>query len=333
MALLLEDKRRVHLLQLEFEKPTGKQWASVPKLLDIYNRMDSVVAAIGSLPGAKQRDLFSEDELAEVDTGALRQYRIQERRNDGEFLVFLLGVTADGGADPTVRDFNTGKRRALKKGPTEGNDYTAHLLVMVNEFETGKHLAVLESVPGLARTGAALALMKLARPAIRSIQDLDNDKKPQRNPCNICLKPLEIQELSKTVAAGKLWSFEYARLNTDYGDVDQADVRYSRDIRATFLDKPVTGDGFLTWFPRIFRGGKEQKYETGRLKYTDREGRECHFDFNLSDSLEEVEKSLVSESTTIANLSPKLSQALDAIHEQLVERMKEWALLKYRGKE
>jgi hypothetical protein len=131
--------------------PSDYRWVSVGKLV-MRNRKDSPHYA----PTFSLQDLISALEDRKNKGLAFRGYAKNTRGmwchhidNDNDFHQIILETGDKNVAGVSYYDFSTGNSRDIKKKEDEGGHYTSHVMIKKNPDSFGRHLILVEKVPGI----------------------------------------------------------------------------------------------------------------------------------------------------------------------------------------
>ena len=128
-----------------------------------------------------------------------------------KYYVFLLHDVNSNAADVAFYNLETSKRRYMNKQPSEGGLYSSHVLVRTEPDDAGRHLVLIEKVPGVylssvkAHFGWASHITK-------------GTDQPRTHLPVIELDGFQSITIKEALDTGRLRDIEFVKVVKDYGD-------------------------------------------------------------------------------------------------------------------
>ncbi|QNU63669.1 hypothetical protein [Vreelandella titanicae] len=159
--------------------PTNYRWISVGKI-KILNRNRSPEGA----PPYELMDLINALRGSQEQSGGKREYQRQTRLmwchpiSDRDQYYCVLAQVGDRDVSDTAwYDFETDKTRDSGKRDTEGAHYCAHILIRKRPDASGRHLLLLEKVPGINFSSLKAHFNWILNRATPKTFDVDEEEK------------------------------------------------------------------------------------------------------------------------------------------------------------
>lgn len=224
--------------------PTDYRWISVGKI-KIQNRGHSPVGA----PQHDLTDLISRLDTVHDSPEGKRVYQKDTRLmwcnpvvDNGEYYGLLMQVGDRDVADTAWIDFTTEKTRNSGKKDTEGAHYCAHVLIKMQADAHGRHLLLLEKVPGINFTSLKAHfnwILNSAPPKIFKVEDEDKSYKGKTEIDGFQSKTLQHAMTTGTILDLQLIGHEAQEQGQDEADL----VRETSRLVKLDVHRQVDADG------------------------------------------------------------------------------------------
>ena len=201
----------------------------------------------------------------------LHQLEIDEER---DCALVLFHYTDTNLSDPAFKNIKSGNVRVAGKNQGEGIAVSAHMLIDLNTLKNqgaSKHLALIESVPGISKTVLEKALNAfffkiIARPQWTFGGKPDKQGKPCRP--NFSISALAADNLKDGLAHRMLTGIKLIT-KTPQNDLDE-DVLIPKENQISFkISKNLGMDSISDLLHRVSRKAKDEGYTILKVQYND----------------------------------------------------------------
>lgn len=311
--------------------PSNYRWIVVGNLA-IRNRADAPHYApnfvIGDLIAALNDRIVREDVLRPYSKNS-RLMWCADLVEDDHYYCLILQVGDKNVSGVSFLHFETLKTRDIEKGEDEGGHYAAHILIRKEADQHGRHLIMIEKVPGIYLSSVKDHLAWVCRNELyeKEVQDDDGNRKRFRPV--FAIDGHQSRTIREALRTGTLQDVEFISHEANYEDgLDEDSIVEEIVHEARWeVKKRVTEDQAGTIFGRIggflegFRGGADDtqifvriKADNGQIRRT-----EVHHDGD-----EILEQAFV-QNEIVSDFDSPLTQRYETFRQDMVKKMIEVA--------
>lgn len=317
---------------------TSYRWVSVGKLTVRNNAQ-----APDDAPNFGLNDLLGAMRTVELRPEGLRAYQNNERRMwfgpvvaERDFCFFIVQTGDLTAADPAFVDFGTLATRDAGKHDNEGSHFCSHVLIATSPDQLGRHLILLEKVPGISVTTLKAHFNWLLNQP-RAARTLDVDGEPKTYRGVVEIDSYQSTTLSAAMTLGTVMDMTFVGNQTlDQGIDEQPLVREkSRQVRWD-IGRRVDRAGALA----LLRDGidfargwedveDDSKQLLVRIKSHDGQIKTAAVSAEaeaVADAAQEALEGAFCLNERITNFDAPLTQRYDGIRDDVVEKLKERAV-------
>lgn len=316
---------------------TSYRWVSVGKLTVRNNAQ-----APDGAPSFGLGDLLGAMRAVEQQPEGLRAYQNNERRMwfgptaaEQNYCFFVVQTGDLTAADPAFVDFGTLATRDAGKHDNEGSHFCSHVLIALNPDPVGRHLILLEKVPGVSFTTLKAHFNWLLNQP-RAARTLDVDGEPKTYRGVVEIDSYQSTTLSAAMTSGTVMDMTFVgNQMLDQGVDEQPLVREkSRQVRWE-IGRRVDNAGALALLRDgidFARGWEDVEHDSKqllvRIKSHDGQIKTAAVAAEaeaVADAAQEALEGAFCLNERIANFDVPLTQRYDNIRDDVVEKLKERA--------
>lgn len=292
--------------------------AKVPSLNELYDVWDDVQSNGGF--------------VLQREKGTVT-YRIGDMKiENNDMLVMLVRKCDQNAPDATYSNVNTGSFRTAPKKPDEGGDTAAHLCISL-KVQTGEpdtYLCLMEGVTGLSHRHVQPLLNNIIRkvckddPATFKYAHPSGAKDADGNPVTTSFVPLVelkghmAENFARDIELGKVTGVELVKQAQQTAVGGSAYLKEKESALRIEVDKKIPPKDRLENIVDAIRQ-KKNTYDTGRIRFTDRDGKGHTVDIDLNSG--SVDQELYIKSYKEENINPALAYSSEDIVDHFSQRL------------
>ncbi|MBO0332607.1 hypothetical protein J0X12_03215 [Sneathiella sp. CAU 1612] len=307
--------------------PSNYRWIAVGNLA-IRNRANAPHYApafvIGDLIAALT-DRIAREDVYRPYSKSSRLMWCADLAEDNDYYRLILQVGDKNVSGVSFLHFETLETRDIEKDEDEGGHYAAHILIKKTADHLGRHLILIEKVPGIYLSSVKDHFAWVCKSALyeKEAQDDDGDTKRFRPVFEI--DGHQSKTIREALRTGTLQDVEFIGHEENHGDGLDEDPIVEEVVHEARWEvkKRVTEDQAQTIFGRVgdflgrFRDGADDTQIFVRIKAANGQIKRTEVHHNGDEILEQtfVQNEIVSE------FDPPLTQRYEAFRQDMIQKM------------
>ena len=311
--------------------PSNYRWIVVGKLA-IRNRANAPHYApdfvIGDLIAALT-DRIARDDVYRSYSKNSRLMWCDDLEDDDDYYRLILQVGDKNVTGVSFLHFDTKETRDIEKEEEEGGHYAAHILIKKTADQFGKHLILIEKVPGIYLSSVKDHLAWVCKNPLYEKEVQDDDGAPKRFRPVFEIDGHQSKTIREALRTGTLQDIEFIGHEENHEDgLDEDPIVEEVVHEARWeIKKRITEDQAQTIFGRIggflgrFRDGADDTQIFVRIKAANGQIKRTEVHHNGDEILEQafVQNEIVNE------FNPPLTQRYEAFRQDMIQKMTEVA--------
>lgn len=307
--------------------PSNYRWIVVGNLA-IRNRANAPHYApafvIGDLLAALM-DRIARDDVHRPYAKNSRLMWCADLAEDDDYYRMILQVGDKNVTGVSFLHFETKETRDIEKDEDEGGHYAAHILIKKSADQFGRHLILIEKVPGIYLSSVKDHLTWVCKSPLYEKEAQDDDGESKRFRPVFEIDGHQSKTIREALKTGTLQDIEFIGHEENHEDGLDEDPIVEEVVHEARWEvkKHVTEDQAQTIFGRIggflggFRGGADDTQVFVRIKAANGQIKRTEVHHNGDEILEQafVQNEIVNE------FDPPLTQRYEAFRQDMVEKM------------
>lgn len=311
--------------------PSNYRWIVVGKLA-IRNRANAPHYApdfvIGDLVSALNDRIAREDCYRPYSNNS-RLMWCADLEEDDQHYRLILQVGDKNVSGVSFLHFETMETRDIEKDEDEGGHYTAHILIGKVSDQRGRHLILIEKVPGIHLSSVKDHLTWVCKSPLYEKEVQDDGGNPKRFRPVFEIDGHQSRTIREALRTGMLQDIEFISHEENHADgLDEDPIVEEIVHEAKWqVKKRVTEDQARTIFGRIggflgrFRGGADDTQIFVRIKADNGQIKRTEVHHNGDEILEQA----FVQNEIVSDFDPPLTQRYEAFRHDMIRKMLEVA--------
>lgn len=311
--------------------PSNYRWIVVGKLA-IRNRANAPHYApnfvIGDLIAALNDRIVREDVHRPYSKNS-RLMWCADLAEDDHYHRLILQVGDKNVSGVSFLHFETLETRDIEKDEDEGGHYAAHIMIRKAADPHGRHLIMIEKVPGIYLSSVKDHLAWVCKNALYEKEVQDDDGNPKRFRPVFEIDGHQSRTIREALRTGTLQDVEFISHEANHEDGLDEDPIVEEVVHEARWEvkKRVTEDQARTIFGRIggflggFRGGADDTQIFVRIKADNGQIKRTEVHHNGDEILEQA----FVQNEIVSDFDPPLTQRYEAFRQDMIQKMLEVA--------
>jgi len=246
---------------------------------------------------------------------------------DDHYYRLILQVGDKNVSGVSYLHFETLKTRDIEKEEAEGGHYAAHILIKKAADQHGRHLILIEKVPGVHLSSVKEHLAWVCKNPIYEKEVQDDDGNPKRFRPVFEIVGHQSRTIREALRTGTLQDIEFVSHEKNHQDGLDEDPIVEEIVHETKwqVKKRVTEDQARSTFGRIgdfvkkFKGGADATQIFVRIKADNGQIKRTEVRHNGDEILEQA----FVQNEIVSDFDPPLTQRYEAFRDDMIQKMLE----------